>query len=68
MSDAVRLGFTHVWCGRRFLPERHGQPCRLLTAHRRKFVLEFADGFTVSTVRTVAAALGRANNHLKEDE
>ncbi len=42
---------THVWIGRRYLPERHGQPCRLLVARRGKFLLEFDDGWQVATVR-----------------
>jgi hypothetical protein len=42
---------THVWRGRRNLPERYGEPCRILVARKGKFVLEFADGLTVSTVR-----------------
>ena len=42
---------THYWIGRRFLPERHRQPCRLLVAHRGKFLIEFADGWKVATVR-----------------
>jgi hypothetical protein len=42
---------THVWIGRRLLPERHGQPCRLLVAVRGKFLVEFADGWLVRTVR-----------------
>lgn len=42
---------SHVWIGRRFLPERYGQSCRLLKAHRGKFILEFTDGWLVLTVR-----------------
>ena len=34
---------TRTWIGRRFLPERHGQLCRLLLARRGKFLLEFMD-------------------------
>lgn len=45
------VDWTYVWIGRRFLAERHGEPCRLLVARRGKFLLEFADGFRVSTVR-----------------
>ena len=47
----MSLPFTHVWCGRRNLPERYGQPCRLVVSSRGKHVLEFADGFRVATVR-----------------
>jgi hypothetical protein len=42
---------THTWIGRRFLPERRGEPCRLLVARGGKFLLEFADGGRVATVR-----------------
>ena len=42
---------THTWIGRRFLPERHGQLCRLLVARHGKFLLEFVDGWQVATVR-----------------
>ena len=51
---------THVWIGRRFLSERHGQPCRLLVAHRGKFILEFADGWKVATVRGTFRRIGGA--------
>ena len=43
--------FRHIWIGRNFLPERHGQPCRVVASHYGKHVLEFADGFKVATVR-----------------
>jgi len=39
------------WVGRRRLPERYGQRCWLLKAHRGKFLLQFEDGFCVVTVR-----------------
>ncbi len=42
---------THVWIGRRYLPDRYGQPCRLLVAVRGNFLIEFADGWLVRTVR-----------------
>ena len=42
---------THIWIGRRFLPNRHGQLCRVLLARRGKFLLEFQDGWKVATVR-----------------
>ena len=42
---------TYVWIGRRFLPERNGEPCRLLAARRGKYLLKFADGWQVVTVR-----------------
>jgi len=42
---------THVWIGRRFLPERYGCQCKVLVAIRGKFLLEFGDGLQVATVR-----------------
>ena len=42
---------THIWIGRRFLPDRHGQRCRLLRSKRGKHLFEFADGWQVVTVR-----------------
>ena len=46
-----RSDAKHVWIGRRFLPERHGQPCWLLVARRGHFLIRFADGKRVTTVR-----------------
>ena len=42
---------THVWIGRRYLPHRHGQPCRLLKSYRGKHLLQFPDDWRVLTVR-----------------
>ena len=42
---------THTWIGRRYLPHRHGQPCKLLASSRGKHLLEFCDGWRVVTVR-----------------
>ena len=42
---------THTWIGRRYLPNRYGQPCRLLVSRRGKHLVEFADGWRVVTVR-----------------
>ena len=53
------MRMTHVWIGRRFLPERHGEPCRLLVSHRGKHLLEFADGRQVITVRGTFRRLPR---------
>ncbi|HUS92192.1 MAG TPA: hypothetical protein VM695_10105 [Phycisphaerae bacterium] len=47
----MALSLSHVWIGRNFLPERHGQPCRLVVSSKGKHVVEFADGERVSTVR-----------------
>ena len=43
---------THVWFWRARLPERKGQPCRVLCRGRMNSILvEFADGFRVVTSR-----------------
>lgn len=43
---------THRWYWRKWLPERHGQPCRVLATGRLNSALvEFADGFRVITSR-----------------
>ena len=51
-------GMGHIWVGRRFLPDRYGQPCRLLVARRGKFLVEFADGWQVATTRGTFRRLG----------
>jgi hypothetical protein len=44
--------FTHYWRIRKWLPERFGQPCRILAVGRMNSVLvEFEDGWRVITVR-----------------
>ena len=43
---------THIWHWRAALPERKGQPCRVLVRGRMNSILvEFADGFKVVTSR-----------------
>ena len=43
---------THVWYWKKKLPERKGQPCRVLARGKKNIVLiEFADGFKVITSR-----------------
>lgn len=46
---------THYWRLRRTLPERNGQPCRVLCAGRgpgpRNILVEFADGLRVVSIR-----------------
>lgn len=44
-------GYSHVWKGRRLLPERYGQKCRLLVARKGKYEVEFEDGHKTITVR-----------------
>lgn len=42
---------THIWIGRRYLPERHGQPCQLRKAYKGRFLVQFKDGHLVITNR-----------------
>jgi hypothetical protein len=43
---------THRWYWRSRLPERHGQPCRVLARGALNSILvEFADGWRVVTSR-----------------
>ena len=42
---------THAWIGRRFLPERYGQRCRVLVSRRGKHLIQFEDGTKTVTVR-----------------
>lgn len=46
---------THVWRMRRWLPERFGQACRVVTSGRgpgpRNLLVEFADGRRVVSSR-----------------
>jgi hypothetical protein len=51
--------FTHKWIGRNFLPERHGQMCRIKikAKNSRKCLLEFEDGYlATSTVALLRRA------------
>lgn len=50
VADA--LGLDHVWWWRSRLPERKGEPCRVLARGRMNTILvEFVDGFRVTTSR-----------------
>ena len=43
---------THYWHWRKWLPDRHRQPCRILATGRMNSALvEFEDGFKVITSR-----------------
>lgn len=43
---------THFWRWRKYLGERHGEPCRVLAVGRMNSALiEFADGFRVVSSR-----------------
>jgi hypothetical protein len=43
--------FTHYWIGRNFLPERHGQLCRIVikVEKSRACLVEFEDGYRART-------------------
>jgi hypothetical protein len=44
--------FTHVWFWKSRLPERKGQPCKVIARGRMNSILvEFEDGFRVVTSR-----------------
>lgn len=48
----MEAGMTHRWHWRKWLPERHGQPCRVLATGRMNSALvEFEDGARVITSR-----------------
>lgn len=43
---------THIWRWKKYLPERHGQPCRVVvTGALNSALVEFWDGFQVVTSR-----------------
>jgi len=42
---------THIWVGRRFLPERHGHQCQICKANKGRFLVQFEDGHLVLTNR-----------------
>lgn len=49
---------THFWRIRKRLPERFGQPCRVLARGRMNSILvEFADGYHVITSRNFVRRL-----------
>lgn len=51
---------THFWRVRRFLPERFGQPCRIIAVGRRNTIeVEFADGRRFITIRYFVRKLAR---------
>jgi hypothetical protein len=52
---------THIWWWRKRLPERKGQPCRVLAQGRMNSILvEFADGYRVITSRWAVRRLTTA--------
>jgi hypothetical protein len=46
---------THYWYFKKYLPERHGEPCRVLCRGTgpgpRNVMVEFADGFRTVSIR-----------------
>lgn len=55
---SVRLPMTHYWRVHTRLPERFGQPCRVLARGRRNTILvEFGDGWRVTTSRNYVRRL-----------
>ena len=43
---------THTWRWKKYLPERHGQPCRIITTGAfNSALVEFGDGHRVVTIR-----------------
>lgn len=50
---------THYWYWRKWLPDRRGMPCRILaTGSLNSALVEFADGYTVVTVRFAVRRVG----------
>jgi hypothetical protein len=46
------IKYDHIWFWKTRLPERNGQPCRVLARGKMNSILvEFEDGFTVITSR-----------------
>lgn len=51
---------THYWRIKKFLPERYGQPCRVVKyGPRRHVLIEFEDGQRVRTMLTNVRRLER---------
>ncbi len=52
LTDDELLSLTHRWHWRKWMPERHGQLCRVLAVGRMNSALvEFEDGTKVVTSR-----------------
>lgn len=52
---------THVWYWRKWLPERRGQPCRIVAVGRLNSALvQFEDGYLVVTNRRAVRRIRRA--------
>jgi len=57
--------FTHVWYWRKRLPDRHGQPCRILVRGKlNSCLVEFQDGYRVVTSRWAVRKAKPASNSL----
>lgn len=61
-----RPNLTHYWRLRRWLPERHAHPCRIIARGRgpgpRNILVEFTDGLRVSTARWSVRLLAHARD------
>jgi hypothetical protein len=52
MGMAIHDEYPYIWFWKRRLPERKGQPCKVLVRGRMNSILvEFPDGFKVVTSR-----------------
>lgn len=59
MHDRTDFQPTHVWYWRAKLPDRHGQPCRVVARGAKNSILvEFADGHRVVTSRHAVRRIG----------
>ena len=54
---------THYWAFKKYLPERHLQPCRVIARGNgkgpRNVLIEFADGYRVVGTRFAARRASR---------
>jgi hypothetical protein len=56
--------FNHVWFWKARLPERKGQPCKVIARGKMKSILvEFEDGFRVVTSRYAVRQNRISSNH-----
>lgn len=49
MGSNPTLSARYIWRIRKYLPERHGQTCKILAMKRTTVLLEFSDGYRVVT-------------------
>jgi hypothetical protein len=51
------MKYTHYWYYKKYMPERKGQPCRILARGKgciKNVLVEFEDGFKVVSTRFCA--------------